>query len=287
MGDGIFWDVLWERDGRRDQDQAHREETLAIFIETGRSEVEHDIWRQRVLTELLFVSAKREDEFRRSAGEKELKRYSELKLGQDGERPRRESLMPAAASRAEHERIAARWFTQNQGKHNLDLRSADIAELSRRAFALDYDCGIFNARESIRNLANECRRHSSTEEASKRTRKGNLPEPTWIELEDEDLDAHDVVRWLQMDKTSTKTNSQRHEEINVQDLQKAANRALESLPRTPHRLENPARIQKRQDSLFHQFAIVARGRSGAGGGHTYRRVKDPLKIEETKESDES
>jgi hypothetical protein len=133
----LFWDVLFEDTNGVPIDNTEHAVTAAVFENAGRSELEHTLWRTRVLPALLRDSVRKNRNYRHEVGMSQYTRYIDANPGEARKTDWRE-FIPADANRAEHERGLAEWFVANHSRHKLELESETIGEESRKAYDFDF-----------------------------------------------------------------------------------------------------------------------------------------------------
>jgi hypothetical protein len=133
----LFWDVLFEDTNGAPIDNSEYAVTAAVFKNAGRSELEHSLWRTRVLPAILRESVRKDREYRHQVGMSQYTRYIDANHEEAGNTDWTE-FIPAGPNRAEHERGLAEWFVAHQSRHKLELDSEIVGEESRKVYDFDF-----------------------------------------------------------------------------------------------------------------------------------------------------
>jgi hypothetical protein len=273
-----------------EQSQAGYAFTWEAFQTAGKSQLEHQLWRQSELPELLHHWTLLGEAFlnqKSTLGREEWIENEEGILILEQEVAHKELRLP----RGQVEYDIATWYLENQRANGFTVPgiysnvweelspsvryfywSHTRAEDSHPQIEID---------EQVGGQRKDSSEPGTTAAMEKKTRKGNLPEPTWGDLEAGSLTAKEVVsdclgRPRTFKDRKNKNPEHADPEPTSQGLSTAVDRTISrsGIDRSKP-LERPIRVTKTISSFWWRYAVVALGAgSGPGQGHKYSIIKN-------------
>lgn len=288
----ILLEAALEEADEKDRDETNWSGTLAIFVESGKSEIEHQIWREEKLAPLLMawlqlVDAKL-NQSPRSQGTLALE-------NQWGEEEQHEHLefTPIRTPRARIELDIAKWYLRNLESNNFahpGCEDDSMEELgSDVAFLLQTFATPPTPADPIDDkakLTEESQRAKSkqTKGKDKKREQKNYMKLSFDDLEEKhDLTREDVVNHAYPHQcNSGNAHKQKAEELFLQRIKGLSDQACRAKDKYEElnegKLELPIRLYTRR-GLWDQYALTYAGKSGEG--NKYGIIKADLSAEQS------
>jgi hypothetical protein len=255
--------------------------TKQIFIDAGKSETEHQLWRQselRPLCErfLLYLINKSNPHFFLPDEELELKPKKPIKEPE--------------ITREQLETDVAQWYLREERLNGFEYPESDHDELKGiHPKSVGYHAWQHSSyrnrekTEAKEEVEGVCPNQQQQPLPAERKRKGNLEKISASDLEEKLMTANGVVKWLKATKPQEFAAKKSGDpEISEEDMSKAlsdaASRASKGRPEGVI-LDPPIRISK-ANGRWYGVAIFYKGETGLGKGNQYKLIKNKANTEE-------
>ena len=278
-----------EEADEKDRDETSWAETLSIFIESGKSEIEHQIWRESKLASLLtawlqLVDA-RMNQNPASLGMAAL----ENEWGEEEQYERLE-LIPIRSSRAQIELDIAKWYLRNLESNNFAYPGCENDSMQELGPEVAYLLRTFGTPPPIEaRIDDKTNTLEEREEAkSKRIRNINkkAERKRYIKLIHDDLEQkHDLTREEVVKHAypnqcnSGNAHKQKAEELflqRIKGLSDQASRAKRNYKElNDGKLELPIRLYTKRGGAWDRYALTFEGRSGEGNRYGIIKADQP------------
>ena len=285
----ILLEVALEEADEKDRDETSWEGTLAIFIESGRSEIEHHIWRENKLAPLStawlqLVDAK-VNQNPASHGMVGL----ENEWGEEEQYERLE-FIPIRSSRAQIELDIAKWYLRNLESNNFAYPGCENDSMQELGPEVAYLLRTFGtpppAEARIDDKTNPLEERE--EAKSKRIRNINkkVEQKRYIKLSLDDLEEkHDLTREEVVKHAypnqcnSGNAHKQKAEELFLQRIKGLSDQAFRAKRNykklNDGKLELPIRLYTKRGGAWDKYALTYEGRSGEGNKYGIIKADQP------------
>ena len=283
--------VLMENEGLSERSNEGHKVTWEVFDTAGLDAMEHQIWRQRELPELLIhwlllAEAK----------------LNENNPVEDAGYARNEEgglialqivrTDPLNTIRTDLERDIATWYVKHKLLCNLSYQEESESDFQQFGQAVAFLYHQFTTRTRARDWTTATRPERKERDVKRvspsttlnrstepRKRKGTLDSPTWKDLEKTDLSPDEIVRDCELKpRTLQPRKSGKKKQADTmptkEGLSMAAYRAVIRAAKGEEGL--PIRITTTQNSLWWRYAITKLGEgTGPGSSHRYGIIREP------------
>ena len=274
----ILLEVALEEADEKDRNETSWSGTLAIFIESGKSEIEHQIWREEKLAPLIMAWLQLVD-----AKLNQSPRSQGMLAPEDGwgaeEQYEHIEFMPIRTSRARIELDIAKWYLRNLESNNFAYPGCEndsIQELGSEVAYLYWE-----SRNKLPPLAPpiDAKVITTGEGKATKSKKKNTNKEadrkSYIKLsvndleENQDLTREDVVKhkFPGLCKSDTASDQTDMEKVNrlSKNLTDQATRAKKEFKKiNEDKLELPIRLYTARGGIWEQYALTDAGRPGEG-----------------------
>ena len=274
----ILLEVALEEADEKNRDETSWSGTLAIFIESGKSEIEHQIWREEKLAPLLMtwlqlVDAKL-NQSPRSQGTVAL----ENEWGEE-EQYEHQEISPIRTSRPRMELDIAKWYLRNLESNNFAYPGCENDSMQELGSEVAYL--YWESRNKLPPLAAPIDAKAITTGESKATKskKKNTNKEadrkSYMKLsfndleENQDLTREDIVKHkfpglCKSDTASDQTDMERVKGL-AKNLTDQASRAKKEFKKiNEDKLELPIRLYTARGGIWEKYALTDAGRPGKG-----------------------
>lgn len=274
----ILLEVASEEEDGKDRDETSWAGTFAIFVESGRSEIEHHIWRESKLASLLtvwllLVDAKI-NQSPASLGIVAL----ENELGEEEQYERLE-FIPIRSSRVQIELDIAKWYLRNLESNNFAYPGCEndsMQELGSEVACLFWTFGTQPPLvRQIDDKANSSEgslgaKSKGIRSINKKTEQKRYMKLSLDDLEEKhDLTRDDVVKHACPHLRESGNVNNQNVEVKIEQLERAlsdqafmAKRNYKEL--NDGKLELPIRLYTKRGGAWDEYALTYEGRSGEG-----------------------
>ena len=289
----ILLEVALEEADEKNRDETSWSGTLAIFIESGKSEIEHQIWREEKLAPLLMtwlqlVDAKL-NQSPRSQGTVAL----ENEWGEE-EQYEHQEISPIRTSRPRMELDIAKWYLRNLESNNFAYPGCENDSMQELGSEVAYL--YWESRNKLPPLAAPIDAKAITTGESKATKskKKNTNKEadrkSYMKLsfndleENQDLTREDIVKHkfpglCKSDTASDQTDMERVKGL-AKNLTDQASRAKKEFKKiNEDKLELPIRLYTARGGIWEKYALTDAGRPGKG--NKYGIIKADLSTDES------
>ena len=289
----ILLEVALEEADEKNRDETSWSGTLAIFIESGKSEIEHQIWREEKLAPLLMtwlqlVDAKL-NQSPRSQGTVAL----ENEWGEE-EQYEHQEISPIRTSRPRMELDIAKWYLRNLESSNFAYPGCENDSMQELGSEVAYL--YWESRNKLPPLAAPIDAKAITTGESKATKskKKNTNKEadrkSYMKLsfndleENQDLTREDIVKHkfpglCKSDTASDQTDMERVKGL-AKNLTDQASRAKKEFKKiNEDKLELPIRLYTARGGIWEKYALTDAGRPGKG--NKYGIIKADLSTDES------
>ena len=286
-------EVALEEADEKNRDETSWSGTLAIFIESGKSEIEHQIWREEKLAPLLMtwlqlVDAKL-NQSPRSQGTVAL----ENEWGEE-EQYEHQEISPIRTSRPRMELDIAKWYLRNLESNNFAYPGCENDSMQELGSEVAYL--YWESRNKLPPLAAPIDAKAITTGESKATKSKNkntnkeADRKSYMKLsfndleENQDLTREDIVKHkfpglCKSDTASDQTDMERVKGL-AKNLTDQASRAKKEFKKiNEDKLELPIRLYTARGGIWEKYALTDAGRPGKG--NKYGIIKADLSTDES------
>lgn len=293
----ILLEVALEEADEKDRDETSWAETLAIFIESGKSEIEHHIWRESKLAPLLTAWLQLVDA---NMNQNPTSLGMVALENEWGEEEQYEHLefIPIRSSRAQIELDIAKWYLRNLENNNFVYPGCEndpMQQLLGPEVAYLY----WQNKNKQPTLAAQVGDKTNTLEGSKGAKPGPVQiksinkkteQKRYMKLRPDDLEEkhdltrEDVVRHAYPNQcNSGNVYNAKYDDIflkRISGLSDQASRAKKTYERlNDGKLELPIRLYTKRGGIWDQYALTGAGKSGEG--NKYGIIKASLSTDQS------
>ena len=289
----ILLEVALEEEDEKDRNETSWAETLAIFIESGKSGIEHHIWRENKLGPLLMGWLQLVDsdlnQSPRSLGTVAL-------VNEWGEDEQYEHLKfsPIRASRTQIEVDIAKWYLKNLESNNFAYPGCENDPMQELGSEVAFLLRTFGTPPTLAaqiddkaKLTEESKRAKpkKTNSTNKKTEQNKYMKLSLDDLEEKhDLTREDVVKHAYPDLRNSSNVINQNVEVRIEQLGRAlsdqASRAKRKFKElNDGKLEHPIRLYTKRGGAWDQYALTYVGRPGEG--NKYGIIKASLSTDQS------
>lgn len=289
----ILLEVALEEADEKDRDETSWEGTLSIFIESGKNEIDHQIWREKKLGSLSMIWLQLVE----AEVNKDPRSQGMLALENEwGEEEQYEHIefMPIRTSRARIELDIAKWYLRNLESNNFGYPGCENDSMQELGSAVAYlywesrnklpplaapiDAKAITTGES---KATKSKKKSTNKEADQKSymklNLNNLEENPGLTRED--VVKHKFPGLCKSDTASEQTDMEKVKGL-AKNLTDQATRARKEFKKiNEDKLELPIRLYTARGGIWEKYALTDAGRPGKG--NKYGIIKADLSTDES------